>query len=1069
MKIRLKFWVIVLCSCICSTYISKAQIAVELSTNTNEITNSLNIDVKAEFSEGIQELKADDFELVNGQVTAIENIQNIEFSKAHFVSEGLARSKISFGEASYFISNISSNTINVYDLDGQLTNQIGSPNDEIEFLSLQSMDILNDTIYAIDDANFRVVLITADGSFISEIKVDENFFMNDLKVSNDKIFIGGSTEVKIFDKYGSKLSSFEINQNCRAIDIYENKLFIWNEAGGEISVYDDSGLFLYYIHLSFDSGSRPGDFTINEKGDLFIVRRDHLSIYDKNGILKSNILIDESINTPEGIALNTDSTVVVTNHDTDNLVYFKFSDMDSSYNISLKPLAEGILNIFLAEGRVLSNSGQINNQSNLIELIYDGTNPLAEITSSLSAITEVTPLIYDISLSEQEDQFNLGDIKITEPYLGVDFSGDGINFRLKVWPAANQVYSVSIADSVFLDLAGNFNEASNEISIEYQSDRPEVQMQFDQEYATDTIVNIEVQFNELVTGLTKEDFLISNAEILNDLSETDTYRNLNIQLKPDLFYQNISIGIRDSAVLSLSGGYSFPSNIIQFIYDVSKPNIFLSAPAATQSSTFDFELTVLNNERESNEELLLELNDIMVTNGSISFFRRTGATFSNQYEGIIEGNENSIIEIFIPENSVFDNAGNGNDQAQYKIITDNISPEFIISSDRDVYTSNIVPVKVSLSEIVNRTMRKSDFSITGGSIVGFEQDSLEALLDVKFDVDSNKIELSIVSNFADLAGNTFNSNSIVLYYDPNPLEIHTSSTVNEFISSKEINEFDLTFMLSDSVINFDANDLNVFGVDLNTFSKVNDTLYIANFTIESLDEVLVEVSINPNRLFKSNGLSNDKIEYFIIVDRTRPTANITIDNTNGQIEEELVVNIVFDDPVYNFFIDPIFCLAFESECFTQNDIEIQGGRVSNFRGNIDRFTFDLIPNEPQIELFIPENVAYNIVDFGNVASEVLRLNYSKGEIIVSNGLDDSSDSNFKYFIDEQRVLNIDLPSQYKGSRLSIFDLNGNERLNQYLDSESHEIVLDQYLNGIYVLLLWKENEIISSSKFIIND
>ena len=135
---------------------------------------------------------------------------------------------------------------------------------------------------------------------------------------------------------------------------------------------------------------------------------------------------------------------------------------------NLIPISKGLINISMAANQVQDDSGNNNTASNSLNIVYDITPPVVNLSSTASDPTSISPLIVDIDFGESVSGLSLDKIIVGNGVASNLVAIDGRNYQLEITPVANGVVQVSLAAGVAQDAASNANLASNSFSISYQ-------------------------------------------------------------------------------------------------------------------------------------------------------------------------------------------------------------------------------------------------------------------------------------------------------------------------------------------------------------------------------------------------------------------------------------------------------------------------------------------------------------------------------------------------------------------------------------------------------------------------
>src|SRR5207253_5849258 len=143
---------------------------------------------------------------------------------------------------------------------------------------------------------------------------------------------------------------------------------------------------------------------------------------------------------------------------------------------------------------------------NAFSITFNGADtvaPTVTVTSPATSPTNVSPISFTATFSEDVTGFSTADVTVTNGTVGKFLAGDARTYTFSVTPTADGPVSVSIPAGVAQDAAANANTASNPLSITFDTTAPTATTtstapdptRFDP-------IPVTVTFNEDVTGFT---------------------------------------------------------------------------------------------------------------------------------------------------------------------------------------------------------------------------------------------------------------------------------------------------------------------------------------------------------------------------------------------------------------------------------------------------------------------------------------------------------------------------------------------------------------------------------------
>lgn len=1075
--------------CFCSFFQVLAQPVVELHPLL-PLHNGDELIIRAKFSQHMNNVDEDTFTFTNATATKIDSISSIEYISG-FDYRSIINGQI-VGPTSVdidcngnvYVANPLLNSIQIFSGTGVYINEIGLVESMEDSFNPYGIQIVNDTIYVADFDNQRVMAFDLSLNLI--LSINTEFRPVDISTSHEYIFVAFRNHtIRVFDKSGSFIKDIisVTGQNTVSMSYWNDRIstigYVRRDGKFdasdsyrfEVFTFDLEGNIIYNQEIGNDLVSSFSPLTAGLQyaadGSLYLIYRKDLRILNLTGHRLASETLDE-IRYGSSISFDCDGTTYFSDQKGSAVASYSYH---KEYQISGLPVLNEEVLVNVPENTIYNFINEGNFASNVLTIEYDGIKPVPVVSTPLGSPTVDLPLIFNIEFDEIVSELGIEDLSFTGNILQANLSGSGLIYQVEVFPRTNGDITLFIPDSVSTDLAGNFNEASNVLSIDYQSDRPEAELIFPEEFSTDTIVSIEVVFSESVTGLTNGSFQVDDVTILNEFVSTEVYQSFTLDIVPDRSFQFLTISLKDSSALSLDGFPAFPSNELEFYHDINKPLIQILGDTITNQNEIELIVRVTENLRSddilSEADIVIEGATLMNFNSPSSFVNQGELGRSRDYFLTLQI-MNSDVRLLIPSGVLHDFVGNESLEVEHIITVDKERPLVDLEPRNEVNTEKIFIVDLDVNE--DTDINQFDVSISGGQIESFLQVGNSYELMIEGSDEEGVVALWILDNrFTDFIGNgNTPSDTLVVLYDTTPFDVEIVSETAFIISDETIDEVVVDIVFSEPIVDFSLEELIVNGGNLSSSSSNEDsTSFRVVLDLFKTPEQIVEL-IMPNNIFKNRyGITNPSGEISFLVDKTAPNVEwlFTGDsNVNGLVE----VEFYFDDPVFDFLVDPIGCLAFDSECFTEDDILIEGGEIKNFTRVLDTYKFDLIPIEREISITIPPNVAFNIGDLGNLQSTTLELFYENGEVVV--GLPSTKiSSDISYWFESSKTLTIDLFENIEDPEIRVIDINGKTVLRADLTNNVNTVDLNKISNGVYILLILKNSELLLNSKFLLND
>lgn len=319
------------------------------------------------------------------------------------------------------------------------------------------------------------------------------------------------------------------------------------------------------------------------------------------------------------------------------------------------------------------------------------------------------------------------------------------------------------------------------------------------------------------------------------------------------------------------------------ILDTVSPEVLISSTETDPTKNGNISVTIAFTESVSG----FDAGDLSISNGSISHFSGSGATYTVDITALADG----MVTVDIAGNAAQDDAGNGNTAAQqFSITVDTEEPsDGMITINDDAPYTNSTSVTLTLSATGATEMMISEDSAFAGA--SYELYATEK----SFSLSSPDGTKTVYVKFKDSAGNETSSiisDSIVLDTIV-PTTIITSGegdpTGSESIS--------VTITFSEDVTGFDATDLSVVnGTAVNFIGS--GAVYTAD--IIPLSDGTVTANVNSDAAHDAAGNPNTADSYSFVSDRTLP--GVTVSSTEGSSTRlaAIPLTITFSESVSGF-------------------------------------------------------------------------------------------------------------------------------------------------------------------------
>jgi len=417
-----------------------------------------------------------------------------------------------------------------------------------------------------------------------------------------------------------------------------------------------------------------------------------------------------------------------------------------------------------------------------------------------------------------------------------------------------------------------------------------------------------------------------------------------------------------------------PGKVSNYISDPAFESPYLIDSSYLDSTTGS---TLLKLKLKGNERIVLFNSDsISVEGGELSDLYLE----DNYLYGIITPDYEDSVIVFYKEGLVRDSLLIPN--MKQVMIYYLAPPKPIIRTLAQFNSEGFATVKIEFNQPVNG-FTEEDISIIGSSITSFRGEGKDYYIDL-FSNDYGIIQLLISKNTCYNSTQLLNDASQyhqLIYGDPSPFT-YLLSTSDPFelsslyfscqiqFSHPITNLLDSSFYLRNAVVE-----------SIKLVSPENHTYHISLIVIK---DGQVEVGLKNASVSDIFGDFNElSVEPLYYAYDTEPPYVIAFTMEEEIVPNRLKINIEFNEIVFDFFTDPLWCTIYPDECFNFDDVEIFGATVAGFSGGFGNYQISLIPSIfKNITLQIPSGVAFDIVGKPNLESELYQIDYADG--LVTN-------------------------------------------------------------------------------------
>ncbi len=666
------------------------------------------------------------------------------------------------------------------------------------------------------------------------------------------------------------------------------------------------------------------------------------------------------------------------------------------WEFTLAPNAKNV-KIFVPENVAKDAAQNGNKKSQDFEIIFDNVRPKLTLSTTEPSTTNKKIIPVTIEFDEEVFDFTASMISLKNASIQ-NFVSETEN---KKWTfdlvLEGKEVKVGVKEKLVGDIAGNLNEASNELVIHYDAEKPTVSISSTEPNPTNhREFELIVEFSEEVFGFDKTKIRTKNAEI-TDYSYL--IPNKKWRMSVTALSKDLAFWMNDDAVRDKSQNGNLASDTFRIVYDNMKPRVNLKTEVISPTKSSSIDIIVEFSKKIDG----FSTDDFMLVNAEIKSLDEIEESL--KYKLTIKPTGENIV-VSVVSDAVSDAAGNTNfgSEPMY-LVYDNLGPTLLISSNESNRTNReVISVYFEFSEEVTN-FDFSQLEITNGTLTNIHElvEAKKWSADVL--IGGEQLIIKVPANsVVDKAGNSnpTGGNFTIIYDTEKPVAVITSEENNptsnkEFDIYIEFNEMVKSFSLSDlETINCQA--FNSIEIIQGKKWKISIKTLAPEMTIKLLANKVTDLAGNTNK-------ASEKFE--ILYDSGSPEVALEFEGT-GSSGEVFAIRIEFTEEVSDFDIndvsiengvgvnliqksEEIYIFEFTPEKNKTVTIQIKQGVVTDIAGNQNEasrpievsFGNDIIAPEVKITSYAEGTVSTNFSIDIHFSEEV--INFTQDDIIVENG------------------------------------------------------------------------------------
>ncbi|MEO1401710.1 MAG: Ig-like domain-containing protein [Cyanobacteria bacterium J06635_1] len=630
---------------------------------------------------------------------------------------------------------------------------------------------------------------------------------------------------------------------------------------------------------------------------------------------------------------------------------FATSD-NQTFTLDVTPTGDGTVTVDVAANVAQDTAGNQNTAATQFSISSDRTAPT--LTSFVrqtptDSTTNADSLVFLTTFSEDVQNVDTADFTV---------NGSTTATVTNVSQTSASTYEVTLSGgdlasfngTVGLNLAGGQNitddpgnalpagEPTTDETYTVDNTSPTVSLTSAAADPINSTFGVTATFSEATADFTDTDILVTNGSVSNFSGSGTTY-TFDVTPAAD---GAVDVDIAASVATDAAGNANTAATTLSRTFDATAPTVSLTSTAANPINSA-FSVTATFNEITTD----FTATDISVTNGSVSNFSGAGTTYTFDVTPAADG----TVDVDIAGGVATDAAGNNNTAATTLSRTfDATAPTVSLTSAAADPVNSTFSVTATFSEATS-DFTDADISVTNGSVSNFSGSGTTYTFDITPTADGS-VDVDIAGGVAtDAAGNS-NTTATTLSrtFDATAPTVSLTSPAADPINST----FSVTATFNEATTDFTATDISVTNGSVSNFSGSGTTY---TFDVTPTADGAVDIDIAAGVATDAAGNSNTAATTLSrTFDATAPTVSLTSAAVNP-INSTFSVTATFNEITTDF---------------TDADISVTNGSVSNFSGSGTTYTFDVTPAaDGTVDVNVAGGVATDAAGNSNTAATTL--------------------------------------------------------------------------------------------------
>lgn len=655
----------------------------------------------------------------------------------------------------------------------------------------------------------------------------------------------------------------------------------------------------------------------------------------------------------------------------------------ATYTMDITPSGQGTVTVDIAASAAQDAAGYNNTAATQFSRVYDNQAPSVSVSSIIGDPTNLSTIPLDIVFSEAVTGFTLSDIVVSTGTASNLQTTDNIHWTATITFIGMGGKSVTIADGIAQDLAGNGNTASPYFQRTYDPNAPTVTLSSTSPNPTkDKPMVVNITFNETVV-----DFYLSNIQVTNGTAsnlQTDYYQeNWTVDIYPAADGE-VTVDIPAGAAKDQAGNNNTAAVQFSRTCDITSPTVVISSTSTSSTNSNPIPVNIVFNETVTG----FDASDITVVNGTKGALSGSGSTYAIDITPSAQG----VVTINIGANAAQDAVGNASIAATQFSRTYDVTAPLVSSIERQTpvfsnTNASSVVYRITFNESV-KGLDIGDFTLTltgtvtgivasassaSGTTIDVTVNSITGNGSLRLDLKNTGTGITDDAGNAITGGYTSGQTYFIDKIAPTTLSINRKTPSSGLTNATSV-IYSASF--SENVTGFDVGDflLTSTGTASGTIASISIGTTV-DVTVNSISgDGTLRLDLKNSGTGITDVAGNEISGGFTggesyTIDQTSPTITITSTTGSSTNVSPIPVTFTFSEPVTGF---------------DAGDITVTNGTASGFSGSGAAYTINVTPlAQGNVTVAVAAGVASDAVGNSSIAAVTLTRTFDNVSPSVS--------------------------------------------------------------------------------------